>query len=150
MSEQRYRQNLKCHHCLNTVTMPIVADYSQVRDHEADNGAMVWAEGNVYEVLRCPACDGVTFQRGYFHDQFPDEWQPVVLYPIDTKKVDGLPPAIERAYTAALAVKSIEAHAREIVPERVGIRIERNIHCLPFDHGFDPIRDCFILARKVQ
>jgi hypothetical protein len=99
--------------------MPIVADYSQVRDHEANDGSMVWSEGNVYEILRCPACDRVTFQRGYFHDQFLDEWQPVVLYPIDAKKVDGLPPAIERAYTAALAVKGIEAHAFAVLAGRL-------------------------------
>jgi hypothetical protein len=79
MPEQRYRQNLKCHHCRNTVTMPIVAIHSQVREHEANGGAMVWSEGNIYEILTCPACHGVTFQRGYANDQFPEEWQPVVL-----------------------------------------------------------------------
>jgi hypothetical protein len=119
MSEQRYRQNLKCHHCRNTVTMPIVAIHSQVREHEANGGAMVWSEGNVYEILTCPACRGVTFQRGYFNDQFPEEWQSVVLYPTEAKKVDGLPPEIERAYTAASAVKGIEAHAFAVLVRRL-------------------------------
>ena len=115
MSEQRYGQNIKCQHCRNTVTMPIVATYSQVRDHDANGGTVVWSEGNVYEILRCPACDGVTFQRGYFHDQFLDEWQPVVLYPTETKKVEGLP----RAYAAASAVKGIEAHAFAVLLRRL-------------------------------
>jgi len=118
MSEQRYR-NLKCDHCHNTVTMPIVATHSQARNHEAEAHNMVWAEGNVYEMLQCPACDGVTFQRGYFHDQFPDEWDPVVLYPTEATKVVGLPPAIERAYAAALAVKGIEAHAFAVLVGRL-------------------------------
>ena len=72
MAEQRYRQGLKCSHCRNTVAMPIVATYSQVREHEAKGGTIVWAAGNVYEILTCPACDSVTFQRGHFHDQFPE------------------------------------------------------------------------------
>lgn len=119
MSEQRYRQNLKCHHCRNTVTMPIATSHSQVREHEANGGAVLWSEGNVYEILTCPACNGVTFQRGYFNDQFPEEWQSVVLYPTEAKKVDGLPPEIERAYTAALAVKGIEAHAFAVLVRRL-------------------------------
>lgn len=117
MSEQRYRGNLKCNHCHNTVTMPIVATYSQVRDR--DEHGLAWAEGNVYEILRCPACDGVTFQRGYFNDQFPEEWDSVVLYPTKAEKVDGLPPEIERAYAAALAVKGIEAHAFAVLVGRL-------------------------------
>jgi hypothetical protein len=119
MSEQRYRQNLKCNHCHNTVTMPIAATYSQVRDHESDDGRVVWAAGNVYETLRCPACEGVTFQRGHFHDQFPEEWDPVVLYPTEDQKVSGLPSGIERAYAAALAVKGIEAHAFAVLVGRL-------------------------------
>jgi hypothetical protein len=57
-----------------------------------------------------------SFRRGYFHDQFfPDEWQPVVLYPTETKKVEGLP----RAYAAASAVKGIEAHAFAVLLRRL-------------------------------
>jgi hypothetical protein len=119
MSKQRYSQNVKCQHCRNTVTMPIVANHSQVRGHSTDDGTMEWSEGNVYEILTCPACDGVTFQRGYFHDQFPDEWQPVVLYPTEAKKVDGLPAQIERAYAAASAVKGIDAHAFAVLVRRL-------------------------------
>src|SRR5260370_2592379 len=119
MSEQRYSQNIKCQHCRNTVTMPIVANYSQVRSHSASDGTMEWSAGNVYEILKCPACEGVTFQRGYFHDQFPEEWQPVVLYPTEAKKVDGLPTEIERAYAAAWAGKGIEAHAFAVLVRRL-------------------------------
>jgi Domain of unknown function (DUF4145) len=78
-----------------------------------------WSEGNVYEILQCPACNGVTFQRVHFHDHFPEERQPVVLYPTEAKKVDGLPPEIERAYAAALAVKGIEAHAFAVLVRRL-------------------------------
>jgi hypothetical protein len=99
--------------------MPIATSHSQVREHEANGGAVLWSEGNVYEILTCPACNGVTFQRGYFNDQFPEEWQSVVLYPTEAKKVDGLPPEIERAYTAALAVKGIEAHAFAVLVRRL-------------------------------
>jgi Domain of unknown function (DUF4145) len=69
--------------------------------------------------LECPACKGVTFQRGFFRDQFPEEWEPVVLYPTEAKKVDGLPTEIERAYAAALAVKGIEAHAFAVLVGRL-------------------------------
>jgi hypothetical protein len=117
--EQRYRQNIKCQNCHNTVTMPIIASHSQVQDHSNDDGTVEWSEGNVYEILACPACDGVTFQRGYFHDQFPEEWQPVVLYPTEAKRVEGLPAVIERAYAAALAVKGIEAHAFAVLVRRI-------------------------------
>jgi hypothetical protein len=80
---------------------------------------MEWAEGHVYEMLTCPACDGVTFQRGYFHDHDPGEWQPVVLYPTEANKVEGLPAEIERAYAAASAVKAIEAHAFAVLVRRL-------------------------------
>jgi hypothetical protein len=119
MLEQRYRQNIKCQHCRNTVTMRIVADHSQVRSHSSDDGTMEWSTGKVYEILECPACDGVSFQSGYFHDQFPEEWEPVVLYPTEATKVEGLPTGIERAYAAALAVKSIEAHAFAVLVRRL-------------------------------
>jgi Domain of unknown function (DUF4145) len=119
MPEQIYRQNIKCPHCRNTVTMPIVASYSQVQEHGANGRSFVWSEGNVFQILKCPACDGVTFQRGYFNDQFPEEWQPAILYATEAKKVDGLPPEIERAYTAALVVKSIEAHAFAVLVRRL-------------------------------
>jgi Domain of unknown function (DUF4145) len=118
MSEQRHH-TLKCQHCRNKVTMPIVASYSQVRDDSAPDGSMAWSAGNVYEILKCPACGGVTFQRGFFHDEFPEEWEPVVLYPTEADKVDGLPPEIERAYAAALAVKGIEAHAFAVLVRRL-------------------------------
>jgi hypothetical protein len=134
MSERRYRQNVKCLHCRNTVTMPVVSTYSQVKGQEADvrtggiMAHMAWGEGNVYEILMCPACDGVTVHRGYFNDQFPEEWEPIVLYPIEAKKVDGLPPEIERAYAAALAVKGIEAHAFAVL-------VRRLLEMICFDKG---------------
>jgi hypothetical protein len=105
--------------------MPVVSTYSQVKEQEGDVGTgrimthMAWGEGNVYEILACPACYGVTVHRGYFNDQFPEEWEPVVLYPIEAKKVDGLPPEIERAYAAASAVKGIEAHAFAVLVRRL-------------------------------
>jgi hypothetical protein len=99
--------------------MPVVATYSQVRNHVSDDGSMEWSAGNFYEILTCPACHGVTFQRDFFHDQFPEESKPVVLYPTEAEKVDGLPPEIERAYAAALAVKGIEAHAFAVLVRRL-------------------------------
>jgi hypothetical protein len=80
---------------------------------------MEWSAGNLYEILECPACDGVTFQRGYFHDHFPEEWEPVVLYPTEATKLEGLPTEIGRAYAAAVAVKSIEAHAFAVLVRRL-------------------------------
>ena len=119
MPEPTYRQNIKCQHCRNTVTMPVVAGYSQVRTYSADDGSMDWSAGNVFEILKCPACDGVTLQRAHFDDRFPEEWEPVVLYPTEARKVEGLPAEIERAYAAALAVKSIEAHAFAVLVRRL-------------------------------
>src|SRR3954447_1818945 len=57
MSEQRYRQNIKCQHCRNTVIMPIVARHPSVHTHTNDDHTMQWNEGYVYEILKCPACD---------------------------------------------------------------------------------------------
>jgi hypothetical protein len=120
MPEQRYSENVKCRHCRNTVIMPIVADHSQIQTHIFDEDRNIgWNAGNVYEILECPACEGVTFQRSYHHDNDQYSEEPVILYPTEATKVEGLPSEIERAYSAALAVKNIEAHAFAVLVRRL-------------------------------
>lgn len=88
--------------------MEHVAEYSQVKEYSDDTSSLRWDAGTVFELLICPACEGVTFRRYYYHEmRDPEEWVLDVLYPPPEKTPSGLPGKIETAYQEAARVKSI-------------------------------------------
>jgi hypothetical protein len=53
----RYSKTLECAHCRNRSTMPIVATCDDIEDiSDGDEFGCTWSVGQVWEVLRCPAC----------------------------------------------------------------------------------------------
>lgn len=114
---------VQCGHCGNTAPMRVVAEYSQMETYY-QNGprSYSWDEGNVYDLLLCPACLGVTL-RCYFwrdgHMESLDETVINYLYPDSSRKPSGLPPKMQKAYDAAIKVKYVDVNAYAVLVGRV-------------------------------
>jgi hypothetical protein len=101
--------------------MEIVAHYSQVENRDDPGSEMLWEEGPVYEILLCPACQGVLFGSYYWHDMAidPSEVEFEVLYPRETATPRGLPDVIQKAYDAAKEVRAMNVNAYGVMLGRV-------------------------------
>lgn len=77
--------------------------------------------GTTYQILKCYSCSGVTIRSYYWHDYMDDDDSVTytTLYPSDTKMPLGLPASIEKAFRAALKVRSIDANAFGMLIGRV-------------------------------
>ena len=106
---------LQCGHCGNIAPMRVVAQYSQMETYYQNGpGSYSWDEGNVYELLLCPACSSVTLRCYFWRDNHMESFDETVinyLYPDSSKKPSGLPPKIQKAYDAAIKVKHVNAYA---------------------------------------
>jgi len=100
--------------------MAIVAKHSEVAVDESDDGPPV-ESGDIYELLKCPACKEVILRKYFWHDYMESEDDITIkpLYPFDTRIPLGLPESIEKAYRAAIKVKSIDANAFGVLVGRV-------------------------------
>jgi hypothetical protein len=77
--------------------------------------------GTTYQVLKCHVCPDVTVRSFYWHDDMPPEL-PVdfkILFPSDPKMPIGLPESIEKAFRAAIKVRSVDANAFGVLIGRV-------------------------------
>lgn len=117
----KFSEGWHCGHCGNFAPMQIVAEYSEIKLHverESKNESWEWSDGNVYEVLLCPACKCVELRRHYYHDGLEDP-DYKTLYPVSTQIPLGLPKRIQQEYEAALKVRSISANAYGVLMGRV-------------------------------
>ena len=117
---KQFSENLKCGHCGNTSPMEIVNCYSQVEEHSDDQSHLTWECGDVYEILLCPACRKIILRR-YFYHEFMEREDVVfdILYPISRGTLLGLPNKVEKAYEAALRVRSVDVNAYGVLIGRV-------------------------------
>jgi len=100
--------------------MEIVSTYSQIQEHEDRRTEFPWQAGNVYDLLVCPTCSGVTLRKYFFHDAYdPDEIEPETLYPAAQHTPVGLPDEIGRAYEAAHRVRDVDANAYGVLIGRL-------------------------------
>jgi hypothetical protein len=113
----------RCEHCGSQVRMLVARTLSKVKSESAqtDHGQDIdWDAGDVYQLLECPACDGIVLQRFYYHSHIAPEGDDLtVLYPTTTSVPEGLPPSIEQAYQSALKVRSIDPNAFGVLLGRV-------------------------------
>jgi uncharacterized protein YbaR (Trm112 family) len=118
---KQFSPDMKCGHCANRAPMERVATYSGVKEHTANDGAwgINWSAGPIYEMLVCPACEGVTLTKFNFNDVDPEEIDNEVLYPIDDSLPAGLPSSVAKAYEAARLVRNIDANAFGVLLGRV-------------------------------
>lgn len=109
-----------CGHCGNVAPMIISAGFSDMVTEESSEGEP-FEHGTIYQLLKCPACSQILLRSYYWHDgmQTEDEVKFKVLYPFDARIPLGLPEAIEKAYRAAMKVKSIDANAFGVLIGRV-------------------------------
>lgn len=121
MADKRFTSALMCNHCGNKAPMAIVSEYSRIRTHEHEGSPITWDEGPFWEILECPACRGILFRQGHWHEYLTDETGPEyeMLYPGETKLIRGLPPEIAKSFEAAQKVKPIDTNAFAVLLGRV-------------------------------
>ena len=120
--EKRFTRGLKCNHCGNQAPMEIVSTFSQVASRADEKMTIWWEEGDVFELLSCPACSGVILRQYYYHEFMESDGtdEAKILYPAGKDSPSGLPPQISRAYEAARRVRSIDP-TNEIPQKLVGV-----------------------------
>src|SRR5438309_313296 len=93
---KQFTVDIRCGHCGNSAPMEVVATYSQVTEAGDERSQLTWDEGHVYQLLTCPACEGVILRRYYHHDASePEEMRPRILYPTSQDVPVGLPDRIK-------------------------------------------------------
>jgi len=98
--------------------MRIVSEYRQV--HRYSNNNFEWEAGHIFQLILCPACDGISLIEGDWHEMMDlEEWKPIILFPISSKPLAGLPDVIEKAYLAAQKVRNIDSNAFAVLLGRV-------------------------------
>jgi hypothetical protein len=119
--EKEFIPPLKCGHCNNQSVMEIVTKHSQVRSFVDHRTGVPWESGNVYEILKCPACEGVTLRSYYYVEGMEgEEVEYKILYPVTSNLSPlGLPEPIRKAYEAAVNVRTIDANAYGVLIRRV-------------------------------
>ncbi len=119
--EKRFSGTTRCKHCANSAPMEIVADYSAVRSYDDyPRSNLSWDAGNVYELMRCPACDNVTLRTYYWHEMGePSDVEFTTLYPSEVDRPVGLPDSLARAFDAAQKVRNIDANAYGVLLGRL-------------------------------
>jgi hypothetical protein len=119
--EKRFTGSIKCGHCQNESPMEIVAMYSGVQEYRDDGSDMTWEAGVVYEMNKCPACDGITLRSYNWHSGSMDgsDIEYIVLYPSQERSLRGLPKSIDKNYKAAQKVRNISANAYGVLVGRL-------------------------------
>jgi hypothetical protein len=108
---------LKCPHCGNQKVATIIGRYNRVESHEEHGHA--WDAGFVYELLACQSCRAPILRRCHFFSEEPEicDWE--ILYPTIQKEIEGLPPKVQTAFSAATRIKEIDANAFGVLLGRV-------------------------------
>lgn len=101
--------------------MEVVGEYSDVRQYDDDGTGTPYEAGPVFELCKCPACDGITLREHGWHSGYMDgsDIEYRTLYPLGEKALRGLPPKIDAAYRAAQKVRNIDANAYGVLVGRM-------------------------------
>jgi hypothetical protein len=120
MKEKRFTSPQKCGHCGNVAPMEVGATYAQTQTHEYENGSE-WEHGKVFDLIICPACQGVILRSYFWHEgvESEEEIRPETLYPSEIRLPPGLPPSVQRAFVSALKVRSVDSNAFGVLIGRV-------------------------------
>lgn len=120
--KRRFSQATKCGHCGNTAPMEIVTSYDRSMTDEDLDHRMQWTISSHWELLVCPACNGVslrTYGWGDYMDPGEDSPDYEVLYPAHERDLGGLPESVSKAYKAAQQVRHIDSNAYGVLLRRV-------------------------------
>ena len=82
---------------------------------------MCWDEGEIYQLIECPACNNVLLREGYWHSELYADTGPnyELRYPQTKDSIVGLPENISKSYEAAIKVKNIDSNAFAVLLGRV-------------------------------
>jgi hypothetical protein len=120
-NEKTYRK-VTCPHCGNVAPMDLRQTYSEVQSYEEDQGPHYEA-GDVYEILKCPACNDIVFRKYFWNDGYMEDCdydvQYEMLFPLSKKIPLGLPPNILKEYEAANKVRKVSSNAFGVLIRRV-------------------------------
>ena len=102
---------IDCRHCEKTVSMRVLGRVHDTTTTEAE-GFGEYSHGQIYEMLKCPKCEKVTLQGGYWADHMdPPDFHPEIIYPTPKASIPGLPSSVQKEYDAARAVATISPNA---------------------------------------
>lgn len=124
VKEKRFSRALPCRHCNNKTAMEIVAVHSSLINLcEDDPQCLPLMEGDIFQMLVCPACRGVSLGKYYYSDTLPDEAQEnevsTILYPPSSRSPTALPAKVMSAYQASIKVRGIDPNAYAVLLGRV-------------------------------
>ena len=114
--QENFTKPIKCGHCGNVTPMRSVAHYFKpLAEHPGDDA------GHGYNILLCPACESLCFAEYFWYDGMETDADVSfrLLYPREEGMPLGLPIEIQRTFTAALKVKSIDTNAFGVLLGRV-------------------------------
>jgi Domain of unknown function (DUF4145) len=120
--EKRFSPALPCGHCNNRTAMEIVAVRASLEDLVEGTGSSPIMEGYIFQLLVCPACNGVNLGNYYHADFLGDENDTevtTILYPQPEKAPKALPQPVLSAYLAACKVRGIDVNAYAVLLGRV-------------------------------
>lgn len=114
--EQRYSSPIVCRVCGNTASMKVLGQVNDLVTHESDDPPDSFETGEIYELLKCPKCDGVTITVGGWHDFMePEDFKSEVIFPPPKPTIPGLPPKVQSEYEAAQAVSGLSPNAYAVL-----------------------------------
>lgn len=118
-SKQKLTDTLKCGHCDNKAPMKIRFEFTEGEpDEETGNIFSL----DTYQLLDCPACQGIILQNTTELFGIPGSEEirsTTTLYPADRKRPIGLPKSIAREYESAMKVRKIDANAYGVLMGRL-------------------------------
>jgi hypothetical protein len=116
---KRYSDILTCGYCRNKAPMEVIGSVQDFQEEVFDNHPSV-DSGEVYDVLKCPACSKVNI-ASYFWAEYmdPEDAQVEIIYPQQDTTPRGLPDSILKAYRAAESVRHIDVNAYAILLRRL-------------------------------
>jgi hypothetical protein len=114
---------LNCGHCGNISDMERIGSVNDLETIKSYDGSHAdYEEGEIYNILRCPACKKINIAVYTWNTYFdPDDFAGYdgVLYPSNEKIPLGLPSNIEREYLAADKIKTISPGAYALLLGRI-------------------------------
>lgn len=113
---------VKCGHCDNLSQMEILGSIDNFTVEDEPHNHHYVEYGDVYDVLKCPACKLVNIFSYYWVTYMEDEnTVPVytTIYPNESNYPKGLPEDIEKALIAARRVQKIDVNAYALLSRRL-------------------------------
>jgi hypothetical protein len=103
--------------------MEIIAVHTSLTNLMEEYCAEPVMEGDIYQLLVCPACRGVSLGK-YFYADYQSEEEvksevTTILYPTSVRTPSALPSKVMSAYQAATRVRGVDANAYAVLLGRV-------------------------------